>query len=118
MIPVTRQTRYVSQPIPIRLGGLATNLARLASVAETSVVAAIASLLDESRAFIEWSAPALLPERVEDAARLVDIQRGLTRWYWKWHHVQHDPAQRCQLAEQAQRWADEILQMSGLLEQE
>lgn len=116
VIPTSRQTRYLSQPISLRLGGLAANLARVASIAQTSVVAAISSLLDESRAFVEWSAPALLPDRVDDAARLVEIQRGLTRWYWTWHRAQHDPAQRQQLAEQAQRWSEEILQMSGLVD--
>lgn len=118
MIPQTRRERYSKQSVPTRLGGLAADIARIASIAEIPSVAAIANLLDESRAFIEWSAPDLLPDRVDDAARLVDIQRGLTRWYHMWNDAQHDPAQRAQLAEQARAWADEILQMSGLLDQE
>jgi len=110
--------RYVNQAISMRLGGLAANLARIASVAETSVVAAISTLLAESRAFIEWTAPDLVADRVDDAARLVDIQRGLTRWYRIWNDAQHDSAQRAQLAAQARAWSDEILRMSGLLDQE
>jgi len=75
-------------------------------------------MLEESRAFIEWSAPDLLPDRVDDAARLVDIQRGLTHWYWNWHEAQNDPVEREKLAAQARAWSDEVLAMSGLLEQE
>ena len=75
-------------------------------------------MLEESRAFIEWSAPDLLPDRVDDAARLVDIQRGLTHWCRVWNEAQRDPIQRAQLAEQARAWSDEVLVMSGLLNEE
>lgn len=110
--------RYMRDPLPTRLGGLAADLARIASTARIPAVAAVTSMLDESRAFIEWSAPDLLPDRVDDAANLVDIQRGLTHWLWIWDQAQHDPAARAQLAEQAQQWSDEVLAMSGLLNTE
>ncbi len=118
MIPHTRRERYLQHPVPLRLGDLAADLARLASFSEIFDVAAVESLLEESRAFIEWSAPDLLPDRVEDAARLVDIQRGLTDWQHTWTKVQNDSEERKKLAEQAQAWSDEVLAMSGLLEQE
>ncbi len=59
-----------------------------------------------------------LPDRVDDTARLVEIQRGLTHWYHAWNEAQHDPAQRPKLAEQARVWSDEVLAMSGLPDQE
>jgi hypothetical protein len=118
MIPVTRRERYLKQDISTRLGGLATDLARVVSASKIPAVAAVGDLLEESRWFIEWSAPDLLPDRVEDAARLVDIQRGLTHWRWIWDQAQNDPAQRARLAEQAQAWSDEVLAMSGLLNEE
>ncbi len=118
MIPVTRRERYLKQSLPIRLGGLSTDIARVSSFAEIPDIRAVETMLEESRAFVEWSAPDLLPDRVDDAARLVDIQRGLTRWYRIWNDAQHDPAQRAQLAAQARAWSDEILKMSGLLDQE
>jgi hypothetical protein len=74
-------------------------------------------MLEESRAFIEWSAPDLVADRVDDAARLVEIQRALTRWHWIWDKAQQDPAKRRELAEQARAWSDEVLKMSGLLDQ-
>jgi hypothetical protein len=118
MIPLTRRERYLKQSIPIRLGGLSANLARIVSTATVPAIAAVSSLIDESRAFIEWCAPDLLPDRVDDAASLVDIQRGLTHWYWNWDKVQHDLIKRQELAAQAQVWSDQVLAMSGLLEQE
>ena len=111
--------RYMRDPLPIRLGGLAADLARIVSFSQNpKSMAGVESLLGESRAFINWSAPDLLPDRVDDAARLVEIGRGITRWYWTWHQAKDEPAERKKLAEQAQAWSDEILAMSGLLEAE
>ncbi len=118
MIPTTRRERYLQQDIPTRLGGLAADLARVVSASRIPALEAVRDLVAESRAFVEWSAPVLLPDRVEDAARLVEIQRGLTHWYFNWHAVQNDITQRAKLAEQAQQWSDEVLKMSGLLDQE
>ncbi|MBI3914169.1 MAG: hypothetical protein HY327_08305 [Chloroflexi bacterium] len=120
MIPVPNAQRktFLEKGTPIRLGGLASDLARITSFIQVPALAATETMLEESRAFIEWSAPDLLPDRVDDAARLVEIQRGLTFWYHKWQQVQADPSQRAKLAEQAQQWSDEILKMSGLLDQE
>ncbi len=118
MIPVSRRKSYLQQNISVRLGGLAADLARVASFIQVPALPATKMMLEESRAFIEWSAPDLLPNRVDEAAQLVEIQRGLTRWYWIWHEAQNDPAKRKELAEQAQAWSDEVLKMSGLLEQE
>ena len=112
MIPVSRRERYLRQPIPMRLGGLAADLARIASFAEIPANAAVESLMEESKAFIEWAAPDL---DIEPAARLVEIQRGVARWHLAWSEAQNDAAQRRELARQARAWSDEILGMSGLL---
>lgn len=116
MIQPTIHMRFLKQPLSIRLGGLAADLARVSSFAKIPDALATNTMIEEGRAFIEWSAPDLLPNRVDDAARLVDIQRELTHWYWIWHEAQHDPAERAKLAQQAQAWSDEILEMSGLLD--
>ena len=118
MIPVTRRERYLQQNPPARLGALAADLARVVSASGIPAVVAVRDLLEESRAFVEWGTPTLLPHRVDDAARLVEIGRGISKWYWIWPQAQGDPTKRQQLAEQAQAWSDEILAMSGLLEAE
>ncbi len=117
MIPPTRRENYLRQPLPIRLGGLAADLARVASFAEIRDFAVVASLLEESAAFIEWCAPDLANEQVDQAAQLVDIQRGLGTWQRLWQKTQHE-SERRELIDQAQAWSDQVLQMSGLLDQE
>ncbi len=111
MIPVSRRARYLRQTIPMRLGSVAADLARIASFAEIPANAAVESLMDESKAFIEWTAADL----EIDAARLIEIQRGLARWHFVWLQAQNDANERRKLADQAQAWSDEILGMSGLL---
>lgn len=117
MIPVTRRVSYLRLTLPIRLGSLAADLARVASFAEIRDDAAVESLMEESTAFIEWCAPGLVNEQIDEAARLVDIQRGLATWQRLWQNTQHE-SERDKLIRQAQAWSDEVLAMSGLLEQE
>lgn len=113
------QERYMQDGLPIRLGGLAADLARIVSFSKNPGSApVVAGLIDESLYFVEWSAPELLPDRAEEAAQLVDIQRGLVCWYWIWNDAQNDPTQRAKLAEQAQAWSDQVLEMSGLLNEQ
>ncbi len=118
MIPLPRRERYLQQDVSTRLGGLAADLARVTSASMIPAVAAVQDLLEESRAFIEWSVPDLLPSRTEEAARLVEIQRGLTSWYHKWNQIHNDQKECEHLSALAQAWSDEVLKMSGLLDQE
>lgn len=113
MIPASRRERFISQNIPTRLGGLAADLARIASFTQVHASKAVESLLEESAAFIEWSAPDL---PIDDAAELVEIQRGLAHWRRIWPDVQNDPAELAELAKQAQAWSDRVLVLSGLLD--
>ena len=105
--------RYLRDPLPIRLGGLAANLARIKSFSDhPDHRDVVESLLDESKFFIEWTAlDADLPAQAE----LVDLQLQLARWQWAWSRIWADPAQRASGAEQAQRWSRRVLEMSGLL---
>lgn len=119
MISQEARERFLADNLNLRLGALATNLARIVSFAKNiKATKSVEGLLDESICFIEWSAAGLLPDRVDAAARLVDIQRGLTHWQWNWNQVQANADERHKLAEQAQAWSDEVLKMSGLLDQE
>ncbi len=108
--------RFMRDSLPVRIGGIAADLARIASFSSGSGSADVVyGLLNESRAFIEWTAPEM---PIDDAAQLVDIQRGLTHWRFAWDQVQNDPEQRHRLAEQAQAWSDQVLAMSGLLDED
>ena len=105
-------------PIPERLGNLASELARISNNLNSSSFEVAATALRFSQGFIEWVAPDLLEDRFDDAARLVEIQRALTLWSSRWTRVQDDPFECAGLVRQARQWSDEVLKMSGLLDQE
>lgn len=104
------RARYLKDPLPTRLAGLAADLARVASSARHSTgAAAAAAMLEESQYFIEWTA-AEVP--VEVAAELVDLQVMLALWRRAWPEAQHSPRQRSLLAVQAKQWSNRVLAFS------
>ena len=110
-----RYARYMKDPLPIRLGGLAADLARIASSARRENGAAIVELMiEESRWFIEWTAA---EAAAEVAAELVDIQRMLGLWRRAWPEARKQAVQRTLLSVQAKKWADQVLDYSGLLQE-
>ena len=111
-LPPHRRERYLRDPLPIRLGGIAANLARIASCADhPQSQPVIASLLYESKFFIEWAAPTA---PVEAATRLAELQLALVGWERRLA-LAADPAPRETLIKFAREWSDRILAMSGLL---
>ena len=107
------RARYMRDPIPIRLGGLAADMARIASFSHNSAnLPAVTSLMREAAHFIEWSAPEC---DLETQIMLLELQRGLVAW--RAHLVKHysEATWRQQIANNAQTWSDRILAMSGLL---
>ena len=108
-----KRERYLKDPLPVRLGGLAADLARIASSARHAQgSASVAEMIEESRYLIEWTAAEAEPEI---AGELVDIQRLLTLWRSAWPEAQHSKTQRTLLSVQAKKWSDQILGYSGLL---
>lgn len=105
--------RYLRDPLPIRLGGLAADLARISSTAANPMNARVVEvLLEEARRFVEWTAA---ETELEVASQLVDLQISLTLWLRSWSRAQTDSTQRALLAHQALDWSDRVLAMSGLL---
>lgn len=105
--------RYLQDPLPIQLGGLAANLARIHSFADhPDHRDVVERLLEESKLFIEWAAPGA---ELEVQVRLVELQRLLAHWHLAWAKIWADPVQRAAAAEQAQDWSQQVLEMSGLL---
>ncbi|MDZ7342922.1 MAG: hypothetical protein ONA90_00240, partial [candidate division KSB1 bacterium] len=63
--------RYLQDSIPVRLGGLAANLARVQSFSKHPAHREVVySILQESKWFIEWTATAL---DIQEAAELVKL---------------------------------------------
>jgi len=78
----SRRERYLRDALPIRLGGLAANLARVKSFSDhPDHREVVESLIDESKFFIEWAAPDadLLVQ-----AALVELQVQLACWQHAW----------------------------------
>ena len=100
-------------PIPQRLGGLSATLGRIASSArESSDLAQVASLLDEAKHLIEWTAADTDPEI---AAELVAMQRLIVLWQKAWAKAAASREQRILLAAQSKYWSDQTLGFSGLM---
>ena len=108
-----KRERYLRDPLPVRLAGLAADLERIASSARYSGGAAsVVEMLEESQYYIEWTAAEAEPEV---ASELVDIQRMIVAWRRAWPEAQNSPTQRTLLTVQAKKWADQVLEYSGLL---
>ena len=113
MIDKERQReRFMLDPLPRRLGGLAATLGRIASSARKSSAPTIVSdLLDEARRLIEWTAGEAEPEV---AAELVHMQILLSVWQKAWETASQNPHERLLLSLQAKDWSDKAVDFSGL----
>lgn len=108
-----RRERYLRDPLPVRLGNLASNLSRIESLSNHSTMSEAASrVVDESVFFIEWTTsdadPPLLLE-------LLELQGELSRWRLEWNEIWNDPERRNSVARQTSVWSQKILERSGLL---
>jgi hypothetical protein len=104
--------RFLRDPLPRRLGGLAATLGRVSSVARHSTDPAnVARLLEEAKYLIEWTAANAEPEV---AAELVSIQTQVNLWLRIWEKASDMREQRTLLSVQAKQWSDRVLDFSGL----
>ena len=105
--------RYLRDSLPVRLGGLAANLYRIASLLNhPGGWRTVDSLLEESKFFIEW----IVPDAPLDVqAALVDLQILLAVWHRRWHKVGSDTPRAAHMAQESRVWAERLLDMSGLL---
>lgn len=105
--------RFLRDPLPRRLGGLAATLGRISSSARNSTDAAVVkNLLEEAKYLIEWTASDATPET---ASELVSMQTLITLWLKAWETTSENKSQRTLLSVQAKHWSDRALDLSGLL---
>jgi hypothetical protein len=108
------QPRFLRDGVPIRLGGIATNLARIASFSRHPVNRdAVEQMVIQSRLFIEWT----LPDMNEDAAVLSELEAQLAQWQGCWGTLWEDAEERQAVIDQSRRWSERILGLSGLLDE-
>jgi len=104
--------RFLRDPLPRRLGGLAATLGRISSSARASNdPSTVSSLLDEAKHLIEWTAADTEPET---AAELVQMQTMITLWQHAWDEASQNSKQRLLLSVQAKGWSDKAMDFSGL----
>jgi broad specificity phosphatase PhoE len=109
----TIKLRYLRDALPVRLGGLAANLARIKSFSDQSRHSEVVErLVEESKFFIEWTA---VDAELSVQAELVELQRQLARWQHDWQIVWANPESRADMAERSLVWSQRVLEMSGLL---
>jgi len=104
------KTRFLKDPINIRIGNLASDLARLSSFLENPRNArSINDIIEESKFFIEWITP---EAPLEVQSLLAEIQRKLALWQ---HHPIKDQSEAKKLRDATSTWSMHLLKSSGLL---
>lgn len=105
--------RYRRDAVPIRLGNLASSLERFSSFLslkkfdDTNL-----QLLRECRLFAAWT----IPDAGQDAkADLETLQVDLAGWQNDLENGAADDAQRADISAACTRWAERLLEHSGLL---
>jgi hypothetical protein len=107
-----RRERYLRDAVPVRLGGIAANLARVESFSDhPGHEDVVRGLVRESALFIEWTAPELASSQ---QACLVDLQRSLVSWNLSWGVIWQDEKRRATVAREAAEWSRRVLELSGL----
>ena len=108
MLPERIRERYLQDPLPTRLGDLASDLARIASCAsDPRDHNALMGLLEEGKWFAEWAAPEA-PLKIQE--QLAEVQLQLALWHRCWL-MGRPPAM---VQEEARKWSDRLLRLSGL----
>lgn len=109
MIAPAIRDRYLRDPLPVRLGGIAADLARVVSCAANSRNhQVVASLLEEAKWFAEWAAPEA-PIEIQEV--LAELQSQVAWWQRRWLAGAPEPS----MSTDAQAWSDRVLKLSGLV---
>lgn len=109
-----RRERYLRDPVPVRLGNLASNLSRIAHLAHRAgAEQTLIGQMEESKYFIEWTGPDTALGLQPDLARL---QVKLALWQARTARGELSEGVRDEMARQASEAAGIVLRASGLLE--
>ncbi|HLD82691.1 MAG TPA: hypothetical protein VI976_01940 [Candidatus Omnitrophota bacterium] len=96
--------RFLKNNLAVRLGCIAADLARLDSFARMpNNEKAVSDLVEESKFFIEWTAP---KASLDVQEKLVNLQIQLALWNYS--------MERSKIKKSADKWSREILKLSGL----
>jgi hypothetical protein len=100
------KSRFLKDNLAIRLGNIASDLARLGSFSQMpNNQKALRDLIEESEFFIEWTAPGASLDIQEELVHL-QIQLALLSY----------STERKEIAKFARSWSKRVSELSGLLE--
>jgi four helix bundle protein len=106
------QETFVQDSIPVRLGKLVTNLARINQLfSDSTHEDVVKSLIRETMYFLEWIAPDI---DIDNAFELANLGRFLTRWLFNWEPAWNNTDAKNQIIQELGIWSDSVLQMSKL----
>ena len=103
------KSRYQRDDPAIRLGGLASNMARIGWFIEHGSPASLGNLFRESKYFVEWVAQ---DSSSDIQVILAELQLQLAIWERRWSSGQSMTL----IVPEAQRWSQELLARSGLVD--
>ena len=103
-----RRMRYQQDSAAIQLGGLASNLSRIAWCAQREDRQQALPMFRESKYFTEWAA-ASCP--TDQQTVLAELQLQLASWERGWGG-RWSPAR---IAEEAQKWSSRLLEATGFV---
>lgn len=110
------RNRFSQDRFAIQLGNIAANMARIDSYMTDPISEEIVtSVLDETKHFISW---ALLNASLREQLELAVLQQRLIQWQLTLPDFWQDPSQRVMAGREARRWSDQLLTMSGLLDED
>ncbi len=105
--------RYLKESFSRRLGHLASDLARVSSFLENSKnIKAIEDILEESKFFIEWTAPEA-PLNIQ--VILSEMQSKLALWQRHLLQQKGNSAEMKTLKKATILWSGQLIKLSGLL---
>jgi len=108
MVSEKLRERFLRDPLPIRLGNLASDVARIASFSEDSRNhQVVAGVLEESKYFAEGIAP---EAPLETQTVLAELQVALAVWERGWLRGSPVPTMQAE----ARRKSDQLLVLAGL----
>ena len=104
--------RFMKDSPPVQLGGVASDLMRMANLAESGDVDSpvFNEVITETKFFTEWTAKNL---KFEGQKRILVLQRTLARLVPQ----NQAPAKPAEIKKKAKWWSHELLILSGLLEE-
>ena len=102
------RARYQRDNPAVQLGGLASNLSRIAWFARRQSLNDALPVFRESKYFTEWAAPSC---SLEQQGVLAELQLELALWERSWGNR----LSPMDIAQEAQRWSAHLLTSAGLL---